>query len=152
MNNRALHTNGAWEAPSAGIWAGDVMVADCGTTETGKTMRESGRDPCVEVPANARRIAACVNACDGVPTGWLENCSNQELAQFFGTGLPLDETLRSWMQDWFNACRQRDEVLVILAAFMRASESVPKHKGEEWDRQLRSTWVLARDALLAIKG
>jgi hypothetical protein len=128
------------------------MVADCGTVEVVETMHKSGRDPMVDIPANVRRIAACVNACDGVPTEWLENYANQEMAEFFGQGRPLDEALRHWMQEWSTACRQRDELVAILKVCMRAIQFVPRHKGEEWDQQLRSAWVSARDALVAIKG
>lgn len=60
------HTPGPWEAPSAGIYAGDVMVATVGSREVVRAMRKAGREH--EILSNARRIVACVNACAGIPT------------------------------------------------------------------------------------
>jgi hypothetical protein len=72
------HTPGTWIAPSAGVWTEDgIMIADCGSVEVVTTMREHGRDPMMDVIANARLIAsaprillalkACIDAIRSIP-------------------------------------------------------------------------------------
>ena len=41
-----------------GVWASDILVAVCGCRDTVTAIRSTGRDPTVEVPANARLIVA----------------------------------------------------------------------------------------------
>lgn len=50
-------TPGPWHAPSAGVYAGAIMVASCGSRETMKSLRAAGADP-GQVCANALLIAA----------------------------------------------------------------------------------------------
>ena len=55
------HTAGPWNAPSAGVYAGSVLIASCGSRETVEGLRTRGLSPkeCAdEISANMRLIAA----------------------------------------------------------------------------------------------
>lgn len=55
--------------------------------------------------ADARRIVACVNACEGVPTADLEQAQSPQRENLTRFGL---------------ACRQRDELLQVLIDLLNA--------------------------------
>ncbi len=65
--------------------------------------------------ANARRIVACVNACAGVPTEWLEN----EKSPVF-LGAPIGDRFRELEQ-------QRDELVEALSAYPTHGEYFLEH-------------------------
>ena len=59
----AKHTKGPWRYDHEPGYCGELIAQD------GTTIAEFVDEPSL---ANARRIVACVNACDGIPTAWLE--------------------------------------------------------------------------------
>ena len=64
--------------------------------------------------ANARRLVACWNACDGVSVEWLEAQADPASEELFGKTAPLDKRLQAAMQDAEAAKAQRDELLDAL--------------------------------------
>lgn len=74
-----------------------------------------------EAEANARRIVACVNACAGVPTEWLEAQHDPDADELFGPVPPLHLRLQGAMQAERNALdeverlrSQRNELVAEL--------------------------------------
>ena len=65
-----------------------------------------------ETAANARRIVACWNACEGVDTEWLEQCGSDESTRMF--------SLPHWVKHADELRAQRDELLEALAPFAKA--------------------------------
>jgi uncharacterized protein (DUF1810 family) len=58
--------------------------------------------------ANARRLVACWNACEGIPTDWMEKHA-------FGS---IDATLQSAMSQVADARAQRDQLLAALRNYV----------------------------------
>ena len=49
-------------------------------------------------PKAALRLAACWNACEGVPMDWLDSWANPEIREMFGSFDPLHIVLRKWIE------------------------------------------------------
>lgn len=84
------HTQGPWRYVHAPGYCGELIAQD------GTTIAEFVVEPS---SANARRIVACVNACDGIPTAWIEG----------GAADILEHSIA--------LIKQRDELLAMLKKF-----------------------------------
>lgn len=82
-------------------------------------------DPFGQDAINARRIAACVNACAGISTEDLEHTKDQGLIR----------TIRRRVKTE----KQRDELLAALRAIAT-------------DRNLGSAYIIANDAIASVEG
>jgi len=67
--------------------------------------------------ANARRIVACVNACEGIGTGWLEK--NAAMLQ------SIVEDIQNVSCQLDEARAQRDELLAAAKTVVKGWESLP---------------------------
>lgn len=94
--------------------------------------RKPSREIDEETEANARRIVACVNACEGVDTEWLEQCGGVESARMF--------SLPHWVKHTDELRAQRDELLAALEWTARALDK--KHPAA----------IKARAAINKVKG
>jgi len=91
-----------------------------------------------EAIANARRIVACVNACSGSSTDWLDFIVSEEYSDEFGGPVPFEtrhgEILRmslGFMVERDQRKKQRDELLEALEIMIigACAVGVP-HQGE----------------------
>lgn len=107
--------------------------------------------PVEERKAAARRIVACVNACDGVPTDVLENSTSA-----YGA-LTYQQTLRKWAE------AQRDELLAALEMALSFLEGYAVEVDEEFgtgrnlaelehDGDLPTRVIAVREAIARAKG
>lgn len=114
---QAQHTPGPWSSPSAGIYGGPIvdqyatgpLIATTGTRAILSSMRKHGRDTLYETEANARRIVACVNACEGISTDDLHNGQSRAGEQLTGYG---------------QACAERDALRAEVARLREALQKV----------------------------
>ncbi len=72
--------------------------------------------------ANARRLVACWNACEGVSTEWLEAQTDPASEELFGKSEPMDKRLQAAMQEAEALKAQRDELLATLGALTHYAE------------------------------
>lgn len=70
MKHNEAHTPEPWDAPSAGIYAGPMLVATLGSRDVIASRRKHGGTESIH--HDARRIAACVNFMAGTPTAAIE--------------------------------------------------------------------------------
>ena len=61
--NESKHTAGEASRTAYGVWVGNVMIADCRPDNGKSVYRPRDEDESV---ANADRLSACWNACDGL--------------------------------------------------------------------------------------
>lgn len=85
-------------------------------------------------PEDARRIVACVNACAGLPTDYLEQTSM----------LGLSNSYHAETRDWELLERQRDELLAALKSALSASEG-DWNNGAAWDKKARAAIANVKD-------
>lgn len=84
-------------------------------------------DDCDEIYANARRIVACVNACEGIPTEVLESGPHRIIQRYAA------------------AERQRDELLAALKDLHKAYRmAVGLHSGQDDAYTVRSHNAIAK--------
>lgn len=120
------HTKEPWRTDAPSGFPGDVMAGKEMIARTTITDQSNAK-------ANARRIVACVNACDGIPTDELER-----------KGLPLymHETLTE----------QRDELLAAGADDIRAAGwAVAVHNDYRLNGIQHTFWLFTKDGV-AVKG
>lgn len=71
-----------------------------------------------EVPdwneGNARRIVACVNACEGSSTEWLEFQTSEDMAEQFGLPEPFETRDINILKKGLEYMKQRDALLDVL--------------------------------------
>jgi hypothetical protein len=118
----AAHTPGPWEV-SVEIFDNDgipetAIQALKGAATVAVAFEFGPNNPGMR-EANARRIVACVNACEGVSTEWLETWANPP--DMFGKPPPLDAAMLMWMEKYTeasqraaDAAEQRDKLLAAL--------------------------------------
>lgn len=70
----AKYTPGPWRAEGNIVRSGVMFVSDCDAESETPSRIETCK-------ANARRIVACVNACDGIPTEALECQSKRKISE-----------------------------------------------------------------------
>jgi hypothetical protein len=98
------HTKGPWKAVTDTVHTlAGAQIADCSFT--------------VKAEANARRIVACVNACEGIPEGMLGNIANW---------LPMIERERELVELIEQLANGMEQVAEILP------EVVPYMSGLKW--------------------
>lgn len=107
-HTKGLIYAGCEDDPKSGdIYADDgSLIAECFVNGKPKT-RE----------ANARRLAACWNACNGISTKTLESCYGER----GGIDAALDEAS---LNDHLSAINQRDDLLVALQVLTRDCKMV----------------------------
>lgn len=83
----SAHTPGPWRVGSKHPVLGDVQTTDIFTDEPFGDLIASCKTspPCPQAEANARRIVACVNACEGILTEALEAEPEQRLVKYLST-------------------------------------------------------------------
>lgn len=97
--------------------------------------------PVEERKAAARRIVACVNACEGVPTDVLENSTSA-----YGA-LTYQQTLRKWAE------AQRDELLAALEGADKAITAALPHLPADGEAVFCGEWLSEiREAIARVKG
>lgn len=68
--------------------------------------------------ANARRIVACVNACEGIPT--------EDLERYYGAGGGIDAAMQeAALSAHLMAIKQRDRLLEAARVTVEAFDSLP---------------------------
>ena len=115
------------------------FVADC-EDMNGDVDKDTAR-------INARRIVACVNACAGSSTEWLEFSVSEDCAELSGPFEPLETRITSILKTGI-ACmvernqmrKQRDD---LLAALLEISQVACDMSSEK---------KLADDAIASVKG
>ena len=115
------HTPGRMVQDTRGAPKADVRAAS--GRAVAHTYMASGRPPKTkeayqdrvdEDRANARRIVACWNACEGVDTEWLEQCGGDESTRMF--------SLPHWVKHADELRTQLDELLMCLQEYVSASK------------------------------
>jgi hypothetical protein len=133
------HTPGPWRAGSQHPVLGDVQVTGIFTDEEfGDLIASCDTSPCnPQAEANARRIVACVNACDELPTDMLEQ---------------VGKLVTGSMLRYADLRQQRDELLAGLEMVMPALEAMRK----QWPRSEHDDSIdvvdFARTVLAKAKG
>ena len=149
-----------------------ILMADDGrwlmaVLHNGEKLEEKQR-------ANLQRLAACWNACEGVPMDWLASWANPEIREMFGSFDPLHIVLRKWMEKAMEhsqraaaAVAQRDELLAarqvlgaerirleaerdeLLAALVKLEASCSEGDiySKEWRHNARLALIAARAAI-----
>ena len=103
--------------------------------------------------ANARRIVACVNACDGVPTETLEFWSSEECAEISPDGKrqPIDVQIQFGLTHAVRLLCQRDQLAEALRKIINMNR---QHAADQYgDPEKAEAWACittARAALAAI--
>jgi len=100
------HTQGKLTFRGFSIYAADGKTPVADTCLTASVAQHD--------EANARRLVACWNACEGVSTEWLEAQTDPDSEELFGKVAPLDKRLQSAMQEIAALKAQRDELLAGL--------------------------------------
>ena len=97
---------------------------------------------------NARRIVACVNACVGVDTSWLES-----MAKVGGFAV-MNNYIAAYNQAAaaINAERQRDELLAALERFMDSHEECTDCDGFTAQIVSMDDYHQAQEAIASVKG
>ena len=106
----ATHTPGPWVVSSSFLVCNEEarIIANCTPFREIETISV----PVEQAGNNARRIVACVNACEGLPDGWLANSVEERLSA--GRDLEVErDRLRS----------EREELIAMLA---KAQELRPR--------------------------
>jgi hypothetical protein len=71
---------------------------------------------------NARRLAACWNACDGIKT--------KDLERYYGAGSGIDQAMEeASLSDHANAIKQRDELLQALCNLAKLYDAMGAPRG-----------------------
>ena len=101
---------------------------------------ENGETVAYDLEAeHARRIVACVNACAGMPTEYLEKVG---LPEFAGKTLCADMA----QQELDRVTAQRDQLLAALEAIMALHDSAKR------ENEVAVAIEQARQAIAAVKG
>lgn len=104
------HTPGPWRVSLGDtIAAGDRLIADCEMTPHSKRPAPLNQ----EDAANARRIVACVNACEGISTEQLERFPLDNFRECAQAGVA--SVVRELELE-----KQRDELWALLEAIYNA--------------------------------
>lgn len=108
----AKHTPTPWRVGRPGTVVSDSHIehgpggCDCVEYYGGHLIAES------ITSANASRIAACVNACEGITTERLEDLGRPLMKHLIG----CDERAARQVKEAAELCAQRDELLAVLKA------------------------------------
>ena len=108
------HTPGPWHTGGKDgriVYAADGFAVADATVFHG---RHRAKDAAPTETQNARRIVACVNACEGVPTAYLEK-----------NGLPS-------VDEYLTEEKQRDELLKAILELLEAQKQESKERGGPW--------------------
>jgi hypothetical protein len=123
MKNRNGHTPEPWENSGTVVYLGndgEFDLANCPSPE-----------------ANARRIVACVNACAGSSTEWLEFVTSKDYEDGFGSLIPFETRHAKILERGITlilernkAEQQRDKLLEALneAADLLVDAGIPATK------------------------
>jgi hypothetical protein len=98
-----------------------------------------------ERDTNARRIVACWNACEGIPTEALQGVNLQE--KFTA----VDDILKRALLLADDYCSQRDELLAAISALVADYDAFRERQGLTGSPQ-NTMMLKARDAIARVKG
>lgn len=130
----ALHTPGPWRADGAEVWGTHAMrfnLTTGGTPMIARVCKHEDAERPFPYEENARRIVACVNACEGISTDRLEDLGRPLMNHLIGCDeraarmvKERDELLAALRQ-----CREMvghpDNVALVDAAIAKAEVAMP---------------------------